>query len=72
MEMAESGITGWRLQVEVIFPTPAPPRPIRERYQVAPDAVDSTPVSLSIQRLTDDNMGEAIQGMERTAKGEHK
>ena len=72
MEMAENGITGWRLQVGVIFPTPVPSRPIRERYQVAPDGVDSTTVSLSVQRLTDDNMEEVIQGMERAAKGEHK
>ena len=27
--MAENGITGWRLQVGVIFPTTVPPRPIR-------------------------------------------
>ena len=72
MEMAENGITGWRLQVGVIFPTPVPPRPIRKWYQVVPDGVDITTVSLSIQRLTDDNMEEAIQGMERAAKGEHK
>ena len=72
MEMAANGITGWCLQVGVIFPTPVPPRPIREWYQVAPDGVDVTTVSLSIQRLTDDNMEEAIQGMERAAKGEHK
>ena len=70
MEMAENGITGWRLQVGVIFPTP--PRPIREWYQVVPNGVDITTVSLSIQRLTDDNMEEAIQRMERAAKGEHK
>ena len=62
MEMAENGITGWRRQVGVILPT-----------QVVPDGVDiTTTVSLSIQRLTDDNMEEAIQGMERAAKGEHK
>ena len=61
MEMAENGITGWRPQVGVFFPT-----------QVVPDGVDVTTVSLSIQRLTDDNMEEAIQGMERAAKGEHK
>ena len=67
MEMAENGISGWRLQVGVIFPTPVPPRPVRERY-----GVDITTVSLSIQRLTDDNMEEAIQGMERAAKGEHE
>ena len=41
-------------------------------HQVVPDGVDITTVSLSIQRLTDDNMEEAIQGMERAAKGEHK
>ena len=72
MEMAENGITGWCLQVGVIFPTPVPSRPIREWYQVVPDGADITTVSLSIQRLTDDNMEEAIQGMERAGKGEHK
>jgi hypothetical protein len=50
-----------RPQVGVIFPT-----------QVVPDGVDITTVSLSIQRSTDDSMEEAIQGMERAAKGEHK
>ena len=72
MEMAENGITGWRLQVGVIFPTPVPPRPITEWCQVVPDGVDITTVSLSIQRLTDDNMAEAIQTMAWAAKGEHE
>ncbi|HEY1982846.1 MAG TPA: hypothetical protein VGH13_22440 [Xanthobacteraceae bacterium] len=62
------GITGWRLHVGVIFPTPVPPRPIREWYQVVPDGVDITTASLTIQKLTDDNMDEAINGMERAAK----
>ncbi len=62
------GITGWRLHVGVIFPTPVPPRPIREWYQVVPEGVDITTVSLSIQQLTDDNMEEALKGMERAAK----
>ena len=48
--------------------TPSDP----EWYQVVPDGVDITTVSLSIQRLTDDNMEEAIQGMAWAAKGEHK
>ena len=66
MEIAENGITGWRPQVGVIFPT-----------QVVPDestlhGVDITTVSLSIQRLTDDNMAEAIQTMAWVAKGEHE
>ena len=61
MEMAENGITGWRFQNGVIFPT-----------QVVPDGVDIPTVSLSIQRLTDDNIEEAIQGMGRPAKGEYK
>jgi hypothetical protein len=39
---------------------------------VVPDGVGNTTASLSIQRLTADNMEEAIQGMERAAKGEHK
>lgn len=62
------GITGWRLHVGVIFPTPVPPRPIREWYEVVPDGVDITTVSLTIQQLTDDNMEEALKGMERAAK----
>ena len=62
------GITGWRLHVGVIFPTPVPPRPIREWYQVVPEGVDITTVSLTIQQLTDDNMVEAVKGMERAAK----
>jgi maleate cis-trans isomerase len=62
------GITGWRLHVGVIFPTPVPPRPIREWYQVVPDGIDITTVSLTIQQLTDDNMEEAVKGMERAAK----
>ena len=33
-----------------------------------PDGVDITTVSLSIQQLTDDDMEEAITGMERAAK----
>ena len=66
--MAEQGITGWRLHVGVIFPTPVPPRPIREWYEVVPEGIDITTVSLSIQQLTDDNMEEALKGMERAAK----
>jgi maleate cis-trans isomerase len=62
------GITGWRLHVGVIFPTPVPPRPIREWYQVVPEGIDITTVSLTIQQLTDDNMEEAVKGMERAAK----
>ena len=65
--MAE-GLTGWRLHVGAIFPTPVPPRPIREWYEVVPAGIDITTVSLSIQQLTDDNMEEALGGMERAAK----
>ena len=36
------GITGWRLHVGVIFPTPIPPRAVREWYEVAPEGVDIT------------------------------
>jgi hypothetical protein len=42
--MAE-GLTGWRLHVGAIFPTPVPPRPIRERYEVVPEGIDSTVVT---------------------------
>jgi hypothetical protein len=72
MKMAENGITGWRLQVEVIFPTAEPSRRSRNGIKWVPGGVDITTVSLSIQRLTDDNMEEGIQGMERAAKGEHR
>lgn len=65
--MAE-GITGWRLHIGAIFPTPVPPRFVREFYQVVPDGVDVTTVSLSVQQLVDDDMEEAIRGMERAAR----
>jgi maleate isomerase len=65
--MAE-GLTGWRLHVGAIFPTPVPPRPIREWYEVVPEGIDITTVSLTIQQLSDDNMEEALGGMERAAK----
>ena len=65
--MAE-GITGWRLHVGVIFPTPVPPRAVLEFYEAVPDGVDMTTVSLTIQQLSDDDMDEAIKGMERAAK----
>jgi hypothetical protein len=42
MEMAKNGITGWRLQAEVIFPTAVPSRPIQEWYPGVPDGVDIT------------------------------
>ena len=65
--MAE-GITGWRLHVGVIFPTPVPPRAVLEFYEAVPEGIDMTTVSLTIQQLSDDAMDEAIKGMERAAK----
>lgn len=65
--MAE-GITGWRLHIGAIFPTPVPPRFVREFYQVVPEGIDVTTVSLTIQQLADDDMEEAVRGMERAAK----
>src|SRR6266446_2192169 len=62
--MAE-GITGWRLHVGVIFPTPVPPRAVLEFYEAVPEGVDMTTVSLTIRQLSDDDMDEAIKGMER-------
>ena len=62
------GLTGWRLHVGVIFPTPIPPRAVREWYEVVPDGIDITCVSLTIAQLTDSDMDEAIKGMERAAK----
>ena len=50
------------------LPTPVPPRPIREWYQVVPNGIDITTVSLTIQQLTDDNMEEALKGAERAAR----
>ena len=57
--MAE-GITGWRLHVGVIFPTPVPPRAVLEFYEAVPEGVDMTTVSLTIRQLSDDDMDEAI------------
>src|SRR5215471_11428760 len=65
--MAE-GLTGWRLHLGVIFPTPVPPRAVLEFYEAVPDGVDMTTVSLTIRQLSDDDMDEAIKGMERAAK----
>src|SRR5215469_4535884 len=65
--MAEA-ITGWRRHVGVIFPTPVPPRAVLEFYEAVPEGVDMTTVSLTIQHLSDDDMDEAIKGMERAAK----
>jgi maleate cis-trans isomerase len=65
--MAE-GITGWRLHLGVIFPTPVPPRAVLEFYEAVPDGVDMTTVSLTIAQLSDDDMDEAVKGMERAAK----
>src|SRR5256885_16168504 len=65
--MAE-GITGWRLHLGVIFPTPVPPRAVLEFYEAVPEGVDMTTVSLTIRQLSDDDMDEAIKGMERAAK----
>ncbi len=60
------GITGWRLHVGVIFPTPVPPRAVLEFYEAVPQGVDMTTVSLTIQQLSDNDMDEAIK--ERAAK----
>lgn len=62
------GVTGWRLHVGAIFPTPIPPRAVREWYEVVPEGVDVTCVSLTIAQLTDSDMEDALKGMERAAK----
>src|SRR5262249_25592736 len=64
----DEGITGWRLHVGVIFPTPVPPRAVLEFYEAVPEGVDMTTVLPTIQQLADDDMDEAIKGMERAAK----
>ncbi len=63
-----NAVTGWRLHVGLMFPTPAPIRAIREWYEVVPDGMDITPLSLTIRQLTDDNMEMAIKGMEQAAE----
>jgi arylmalonate decarboxylase len=65
--MAE-GLTGWRMHVGAIFPTPIPPRAFLEFYEMAPEGVDMTPVSLTIQQLSDQDMDTAIEGMEKAAR----
>src|SRR3974390_107396 len=62
------GITGWRLHVGVIFPTPVPPRPIREWYQVVPEGEDIPTVSVPIQHFTCENMDEGGAGIERATQ----
>jgi maleate cis-trans isomerase len=52
----------------VIFPTPVPPRAVLEFYEAVPEGIDMTTVSLTIQQLSDNDMDEAIKGMERAAK----
>lgn len=65
--MAEA-ITGWRMHVGVISPTPVAPRIIREFYEVVPDGVDMTTVSLTIQQLDDANLDAALKGIELACK----
>src|SRR5260370_23713406 len=65
--MAE-GITGWVLHVGGILPSPVPPRAVLEFYEAVHEGVDMTTVSLTIRQLSDDDMDEAIKGMERAAK----
>ena len=62
------GITGWRLHIGFIYPTPVPPRPVLEFYEMAPPGIDMTTVSLSVQQISDEDMDQAIAGMERAAK----
>ena len=59
--MAE-GITGWRLHVGAIFPTPVPPRAVLEFYEAVPEGVDMTTVSLTAG-------GAARTGFRRPAGG---
>lgn len=62
------GITGWRLHIGLIFPSPLPPRLIREFYEVVPDGVDVTSVTLSVQQLGDNDMREASKGIDQACK----
>ncbi|MCC6534319.1 MAG: hypothetical protein IT531_17345 [Burkholderiales bacterium] len=65
--MAE-GTIGWRLHIGLIFPTPVPPRLVREFYEVVPDGVDLTTVSLTVRHLGDDDIGDAAAGIEQACK----
>ncbi len=46
------GLTGWRLHVGVIFPTPIPLRAARERYEVMPDALSGACARASLRQKT--------------------
>ena len=57
--MAE-GITGWRLHVGVIFPTPVPPRAVLEFYEAVPEGIDMTTVSLTTSFLRPVKAGDVL------------
>lgn len=59
---------GWRLHVGLIFPSALPSRLIREFYEVVPDGVDVTTVTLSVQQLGDNDMRKAGKGIEQACK----
>lgn len=62
------GIPGWRLHIGLIFPSPLPARLIREFYEVVPEGVDVTSVTLSVQQLGDNDMREASKGIDQACK----
>lgn len=61
-------IEGARLHIGLIFPSPIPPRLVKEFYQVVPDGVDLTTVTLSVQHLGDDAMREAGKGIDQACR----
>lgn len=60
--------TGARLHVGLVFPSPIPPRMVREFYEVVPEGVDLTTVTLSVTHLGDDAIREAGRGIEGACK----
>ena len=65
--MSERAI-GWRLHIGLIFPSPVPPRLVREFYEVVPAGVDLTTVTLTVQNLGDDAMREAGKGIDQACR----
>jgi maleate isomerase len=61
-------IEGSRLHIGLVFPSPIPPRLVKEFYAVVPDGVDLTTVTLTVTHLGDDHIREAGKGIEQACK----
>lgn len=60
--------TGARVHVGLIFPSPVPPRLVREFYEIVPPGVDLSTVSLTVTNLGDEAIREAGRGVEAACK----